>query len=1018
MGDVIRFADFELDRGAYQLRHKGRLVALERIPLDLLFLLVEQPGRLFTREEIQQRVWGKDVFIDSESSINTAVRKLRRALNDDARASRFVIRVPGKGYRFSGIIQGTSRDSVAKVSSNGFVGRAREMSALCAAVEDQIAGSGRLFLIYGEPGIGKTRLAEELSTQAASWGVKVAWGRCWEGGGAPAYWSLIQIIRTCTDGLSGDNLKSLLGDNAAHLGQLVPELLPRLGKSLPPRDGKRASASLEQARFRLFDAVTSLLKNSACIQPLLMIVDDLHEADLPTLQMLRFIARECRGARILIIGTYREAEVRKSPELGKLVGELNREGQSLPIDGLSREEVRQFIESRLGPAADQPLISHLYDATAGNPLFIDGLVRLLATKGKPATLDRLDSTAFRMPGGARQAIHAWLAMLKDRNPLVVAATIGQEFELNCLQRVTQLAGDHLSDMLRDASSIGIVTQVSSSTYKFCHGLIREALGGELQSPEYACIHGKIGQALEDLHRANLEAHLAELAHHFREAGQREKAVDYSIRAGEASCAVFGFEEAVSHWRAALELMTESPEERERRADLLERLGEVLGMSAAEDGEQVHCLEQALELYEKLGRLEAAARVHSRLAAWNMVRGNSNISHALEHNRKAQDFLSESPEGNSSVLFYLGLGTSAFEQMRYDEALAALRRAMDLSEQLGDEIYWVRAASVYAVAHCHGGRMLEAFALFRRLWAKAERLNDLLTSMSAIAGPGYTLILLLDPFEVSALVEHELAKPRTSQVPFMQKTLLHLLGLSRVCMGKLTEAGTLVEQAGQGTPFLEDPLEAQLAFYRGEWRRGDLILAAAMDRELLAGRPTRFCICGHLAAKILRTQGRQAEAESILQKILDLSTNGTATLMEMLTLPELALICVDTGRLHQAHLHLARCREIQIRAEDWRGLAADVARAEAVLAAAERQFDTAQREFEKAMEIQRRYQLPFEQAETFHYWGRALRAAGDHIGAREKFGATIELYHRHDAGESWLERLRLDESHANAPNPIR
>jgi DNA-binding winged helix-turn-helix (wHTH) protein len=195
--EILRFAEFELDRSAYELRSNGRTVRLERKPLDLLFLLIERRGELVTRDEILERVWGRDVFVDTESSINTAVRKIRRALADDALTPRFLVSVPGKGYRFVAAvpIENSSSTQVSASSEAAFVGRDREMSELRAAVDEAIAGAGRLFLVSGEAGIGKTRLAEQLADYAGSRGVEVLWSRCWEGGGAPAYWPWIQIIR-------------------------------------------------------------------------------------------------------------------------------------------------------------------------------------------------------------------------------------------------------------------------------------------------------------------------------------------------------------------------------------------------------------------------------------------------------------------------------------------------------------------------------------------------------------------------------------------------------------------------------------------------------------------------------------------------------------------------------------------------------------------------------------------------------------------------------------------------------
>src|SRR5580704_7906551 len=188
-------------------------------------------------------------------------------------------------------------------SQNAFVGRERELAELRAGLDDVSASHGRLFLLSGEPGIGKTRLAEEISRDAAVRGIRVVWGRCWEGGGAPAYWPFIQILRACVEGVDAEHLKALLGSGASEIARLIPEIklaLPSL------EEAKRVTGS-ESAQFLLFDAVATLLKNVARTGPLLIVIDDLHDADQPSLQILRFVARAAKDTRILIIGTYRDA---------------------------------------------------------------------------------------------------------------------------------------------------------------------------------------------------------------------------------------------------------------------------------------------------------------------------------------------------------------------------------------------------------------------------------------------------------------------------------------------------------------------------------------------------------------------------------------------------------------------------------------------------------------------------------------------------------------------------------------
>src|SRR5271166_3385098 len=153
--NIWHFAGYELDRSAYQLRRKGRPVQLERIPLDLLFILAERRGQLVTREEILERVWGKGVFLDTDNAINTAVRKIRHVLHDDPDSPRFVATVPAKGYRFVAPVRDaiTERPEPSRVRlhHNSLIGRESEMAKLRTGLDDAASGHGRLFLISGEP---------------------------------------------------------------------------------------------------------------------------------------------------------------------------------------------------------------------------------------------------------------------------------------------------------------------------------------------------------------------------------------------------------------------------------------------------------------------------------------------------------------------------------------------------------------------------------------------------------------------------------------------------------------------------------------------------------------------------------------------------------------------------------------------------------------------------------------------------------------------------------------------------
>src|SRR5215469_1974490 len=240
-----------------------------------------------------------------------------------------------------------------------FVGRERELAELRAGLADVTAGHGHLFLLSGEPGIGKTRLADEFGRLAVAEGVRVVWGRCWEGDGAPAYWPWIQVVRAYLSDADAERRGAILSSEVTpRVAQDIAQLLPELAAAHLPtmRHLGPQPTDPEQARFQLFESVVTLLKNVARIGPLVILIDDLHDADHPSLLLLKFIAGHCKDAHILLIGTYRNTEVRQSQELSRLVGDLSREGHSLLIPGLSEAEVGEFVANSSGKKADEKLV--------------------------------------------------------------------------------------------------------------------------------------------------------------------------------------------------------------------------------------------------------------------------------------------------------------------------------------------------------------------------------------------------------------------------------------------------------------------------------------------------------------------------------------------------------------------------------------------------------------------------------------------------------------------------------------
>ena len=616
-----------------------------------------------------------------------------------------------------------------RLAGGVFVGRQREMDQLQAGLEDAFSGRGRLLMLMGEPGIGKTRTAEQLATYARLRDAQVLWGRCHAGEGAPPYWPWVQIIRSYVHDHDAEALATEMGPGAADIAQVVSEVRERL-PDLPIAP----AADPEQARFRLFDSISTFLRNAGNRQPLVLILDDLHWADKPSLLLLQFLARELRDARLLILGSYRDVEVTREHPLTQTLGELTA-GQRLSLGGLTKEDTARFIEITAGFSPPEALVEAVYGETEGNPFFMSEVVRLLVSDGSLERPEVVESWSVTIPQGVRQVVGRRLDRLSEEcnQVLTIASVIGREFGLDALERVSDLSGDRLLETVEEAVAGHIVAELPGTVgrYSFSHALIRETLYDELSATRSVRLHRRIAEELEGMYGAKPEPHLAELAYHFLEAakggGDVDKAVGYAGRAGARATGLLAYEEAVTHYEHALQaLELKEAADGAQRCELLLARGDAQWRSGAGPRAR-ETFQQAAAIARELGLSEHLARA---------ALGLGNAPEIGIADRLAIDLIEEALEalGQSAsplrVRLLGSLTTNLYFSNSRERIGPLARQAVETARRVGDPVALGQALTDNHYSLWGPGNTEDRLAMANELLRLAEETGNLALTEAA------------------------------------------------------------------------------------------------------------------------------------------------------------------------------------------------------------------------------------------------------------------------------------------------
>ena len=616
-----------------------------------------------------------------------------------------------------------------------FVGRDDELAALRAGVADARGGHGGVWVVSGEPGIGKSRLVEELARISGD-DVIVAWGRCWEEGGAPPYWPWTQMLRTLLRKREIGAAPFVAAGRAGFLGQLVPELAERASEEPAP------ALDPELARFRLRDAVVAALSDAAEQRPLLLVLEDVHVSDPSSAEVLEFLARHIRASRIALIVTMREGEALRGANAGA-IARVRREARELPLRPLGRAAVESYLDAALGRSAPAPLVDAMMATTEGNPLFLSEIAR------RPAALASAQAGGPPLiPASVQVAIGARIEELdpETRALVQIASVLGREVDAGVLAEVSGAPQRTLALALAEAVDRAILLEAAPSVFRFSHILVRETVHASVEASRRAGLHRQTAEALE-----RRGASWARVAHHHVEAGDesREDAIRTLTLAGSASLEGLAFVEAAGFFRRALELVARAGGARDReRCELL--LGSASALHhAGELSAAQRASDEAIDVARALGDADLFARAAlERGAVFDVGAVNSRLIALLE---EALDRLEPGDStARARVMARLASARQPADPPEHQFELA--RRAIAMARRLSDDRALLDALRNGISALMDLADPRERIALNREHVALAERLGEPLDVLLARGRIVFDAVELGEPGEVAAAIE--------------------------------------------------------------------------------------------------------------------------------------------------------------------------------------------------------------------------------------------------------------------------
>jgi class 3 adenylate cyclase/tetratricopeptide (TPR) repeat protein len=592
------------------------------------------------------------------------------------------------------------------------VGRDEERAELDVHLNNLAAGTGALVLIGGEPGVGKTRLAQEVASDGLRRGHRVLTGRCYDVESPIPYLPFIEILEAAAKEVDATTFRLALGDAAGEIAKVMPQLrnlyddIPP-GLELPP----------EQERRYLFNSITEFVVRAASTRPLVILLDDLHWADTSSLALLEIVAAGVSEMPVLILGTYRNVELDLNRPLARVLDGLVRRRlvHRVNLKRLPREGVAGMLERLAGQPPPDKLVDAIFEESEGNPFFVEEVYRHLSEQGKlldgsGAWRSDVEIGEVDVPESIRLVIGRRLETLDDlsRKALCAAAVLGRTFEYGLLEDLAGLDPDDLLDALEHAEQLSLVQPLAGTDetrFEFVHELIRQTLLSGMTPPRRHRLHQRAAETMERIYATHLEERAAEIVNHLRTSGARDRAamVRMLTLAGERAVASAAFGDAAEYFEEALEFAGD--EEDETLARVLVGLGHARRAVGSRDSAMPHW-RRALAIYERLGDKESVAVVAYGIAM--QLGWDGRWDEVMEITARALNFVGEAESAERTLL--LGFASSGLGWAgEYEASKTMLDETTRLAERIDDPLVTGQAlvaAATHAYAYAQIDKCIE------------------------------------------------------------------------------------------------------------------------------------------------------------------------------------------------------------------------------------------------------------------------------------------------------------------------